>query len=103
MDKKKVVRRPYDNIKDVNESKDIWNFAVRIADAWSVMGKFKQDHFDMVMVDKQVNLLLNTLLILTSNLIQVYLLISCNFFTCKLTVFKLSFQMMNLLNGKECW
>ncbi|XP_039686247.1 uncharacterized protein [Medicago truncatula] len=53
LDKKKVVCRPYDKIKDVNESKDLWTFSVRIADAWSVMGKSRQEHFDMVVVDKQ--------------------------------------------------
>jgi hypothetical protein len=66
LEKKKVVFRPYDNIKDVNESKDLWTFAVRIADAWSVMGKFRQEHFDMVVVDKQVILLSNTVLLFTS-------------------------------------
>ncbi|RHN42104.1 hypothetical protein MtrunA17_Chr8g0373221 [Medicago truncatula] len=60
LDKKKVVCRPYDNIKDVNESKDLWTFAVRIADAWSVMGKSRQEHFDMVVVDKQIILLSNS-------------------------------------------
>ena len=66
MDKKKTIYRPYNNIKDVNESKDLWTFVVRIADAWSVMGKFRQEHLDMVVVDKQVILLSNSLLIFTS-------------------------------------
>ena len=66
MDKKKIVYRPYDNIKDVNEAKDLWTFAVRIADAWSIMGKFRQEHLDMVVIDKQVILLSNSLLIFTS-------------------------------------
>lgn len=66
LDKKKVVCRPYDNIKDVNESKDLWTFAVRIADAWSVMGKSRQEHFDMVVIDKQVILMLNSVLLFTS-------------------------------------
>lgn len=72
MDKKKDVCRPYDNIKDVNEEKDVGTFAVRVADAWSVMGKFRQEHFDMVVVDKKVILLSNSLLILRDNLIKVY-------------------------------
>jgi len=55
MDKKIVMKRRYDNIKDVNESKDVWMFVVRVVDVWPVMGKFIQEQLDMVVVDKQVS------------------------------------------------
>jgi hypothetical protein len=35
MDKKSVMKSPYDSIKDVNDFKDVWIFDVRVVDIWS--------------------------------------------------------------------
>jgi len=48
------VVRPFDDIKDIDDSKDIWTLSVRIVDVWPVINKFKQEHIEMVIMDAQV-------------------------------------------------
>ena len=48
------VARPFDDIKDIDDSKDIWTLSVRIVDVWLVISKFKQEHIEMVIMDAQV-------------------------------------------------
>lgn len=48
------VARPFDDIKDIDDSKDIWTLPVRIVDVWPVISKFKSEHIEMVIMDAQV-------------------------------------------------
>lgn len=47
------VARPFDDIKDIDDSKDIWTLSVRIVDVWPVITKFKSEHIEMVIMDAQ--------------------------------------------------
>ncbi|XP_039682916.1 uncharacterized protein [Medicago truncatula] len=47
------VARPFDDIKDIDDSKDIWTLPVRIVDVWPVISKFKSEHIEMVIMDAQ--------------------------------------------------
>lgn len=47
------VARPFDDIKDIEDSKDIWTLSVRIVDVWPVITKFKSEHIEMVIMDAQ--------------------------------------------------
>ncbi|AES86792.2 DUF223 domain protein [Medicago truncatula] len=52
--KKIAITRPYDNVKDVNDSKDVWSLAVRVMDLWCVTGKYRQEQYlEMVIADKE--------------------------------------------------
>lgn len=52
--KKVQGKRGYEKIIDVNDSKDVWNLAVRVVDLWTVISKGRQESMDMIIVDKEV-------------------------------------------------
>lgn len=39
------VARLFDDIKDIDDYNDVWTLFVRIVDIWSIISKFKQEHF----------------------------------------------------------
>lgn len=48
------VARPFDDIKDIDDSKDMWTLSVRIVDDCPVISEFKSEHIEMVIMDAQV-------------------------------------------------
>ncbi|XP_058775896.1 uncharacterized protein LOC131650191 [Vicia villosa] len=46
------MARPFENLKDINESKELWKIAVRVHHKWSVVSRNKE-HFEMILVDKE--------------------------------------------------
>ncbi|XP_058726383.1 uncharacterized protein LOC131597723 [Vicia villosa] len=45
------MARPFENIADINDTKDLWKVAVRVEHKWSVISNNKE-HFEMIFVDK---------------------------------------------------
>jgi len=52
------IARPFDEIKQIDEDKDVWTLAVRIVDLWPVIGKYNSEHLEMIVKDAQVYFLL---------------------------------------------
>jgi len=48
------ITRPFDEIKQIDETKDVWTLAVRIVDLWPVIGKYNSEHLEMIVSDAQV-------------------------------------------------
>jgi hypothetical protein len=48
------MARPFEMIKDINDSKSVWKLAVLVRDLWTVSNSNKRQHIEMVIVDKQV-------------------------------------------------
>lgn len=44
----------FDNIMDVNDSKETWKVGVRTVDLWRVANKAEQEHLEMVFMDAKV-------------------------------------------------
>ncbi|WJX53683.1 hypothetical protein P8452_39652 [Trifolium repens] len=49
------MARPFEMIKDINDSKSVWKLAVLVRDLWTVSNSNKRQHIEMVIVDKQGN------------------------------------------------
>jgi hypothetical protein len=49
------MSRDFDNIKDINDGKEIWKLAVRLEDLWK-SGVGKNEHMEFLILDKQVPL-----------------------------------------------
>jgi hypothetical protein len=50
-----MARRPFEKIKDINDSKSLWRIAVRVKDLWIVRhGKSLNQHIEMVASDELV-------------------------------------------------
>lgn len=47
------MTRPFELVKDINDSKELWKIVVRIHHKWIVVSKNKE-HFQMIVVDKEV-------------------------------------------------
>jgi hypothetical protein len=47
------MSRGFDSIKDINDGKELWKFAVRLEDMWK-MGICKGEHIEFLILDKQV-------------------------------------------------
>jgi hypothetical protein len=47
------MSRGFDSIKDINDGKEPWKFAVRLEDMWK-MGVGKGEHIEFLILDKQV-------------------------------------------------
>lgn len=43
-----------ENVKDINDSKDLWKFAVRIRHLWSVTNMSNKEHLKIVIMDAKV-------------------------------------------------
>jgi hypothetical protein len=49
------MRRPFEKIRDINDSKSLWRIAVRVKDLWLVRhGKSNKQHLEMVICDDLV-------------------------------------------------
>jgi hypothetical protein len=48
------IARPFDDIKEINETKDVWTLAMRIVDLWPVIDKYNSEHLEMIVKDAQV-------------------------------------------------
>jgi hypothetical protein len=46
-------QRGFDSIKDINDGKELWKFAVRLEDMWK-MDVGKGEHIEFLILDKQV-------------------------------------------------
>ena len=49
------MARPYESVKDINESNEFWKIFVRVHHKWSVVSRNKE-HFEMILVDKEVSM-----------------------------------------------
>ncbi|KAK2395684.1 hypothetical protein QL285_057397 [Trifolium repens] len=47
------MSRGFDSIKDINDGKELWKFAVRLEDMWKV-GVGNGEHIEFLILDKQV-------------------------------------------------
>ncbi|WJX19584.1 hypothetical protein P8452_09253 [Trifolium repens] len=48
-----MTRRPFEKIKDIDDTKSLWRIAVRVKDLWVVRhGKTNNQHFEMVVCDE---------------------------------------------------
>ncbi|WJX79778.1 hypothetical protein P8452_62863 [Trifolium repens] len=48
-----MTRRPFEKIKDIDDTKSLWKIAVRVKDLWVVRhGKTNNQHFEMVVCDE---------------------------------------------------
>ncbi|KAE9607670.1 putative nucleic acid-binding protein [Lupinus albus] len=47
------LSRPFDFIKDLNDSKHIWKIAVRITQIWYVQIPLKPGHLEMILMDSK--------------------------------------------------
>ncbi|KAE9584966.1 hypothetical protein Lalb_Chr25g0284021 [Lupinus albus] len=48
------LSRPFDFIKDLNDSKHLWKIAVRITQIWYVQIPSKLGHLEMILMDSKV-------------------------------------------------
>ncbi|KAL6508619.1 hypothetical protein OROGR_023330 [Orobanche gracilis] len=48
-----AISRPFDMIKDLNDSKHLWKIVVRIADLWYIQMPPKPDHLEMILMDSK--------------------------------------------------
>lgn len=48
------MTRPLDLIKDVTEVKELWKLHIRIVDFWYVFNRVKEEHLEMLLLDKEV-------------------------------------------------
>ncbi|XP_058749272.1 uncharacterized protein LOC131622262 [Vicia villosa] len=46
------MEQPFENVKDINESKELWRISVCVHHKWSVVSRSKE-HFKMILVDKK--------------------------------------------------
>ncbi|XP_058776298.1 uncharacterized protein LOC131650613 [Vicia villosa] len=51
------MARPIEEVKDINESKDLWKIAVRCKHLWSVTSSSNKEHIEMVLVDSKRDLI----------------------------------------------
>lgn len=47
------VARLFDDIKDIDDYNDVWTLFVRIVDIWSIISKFKQEHFFFLRIKQE--------------------------------------------------
>jgi hypothetical protein len=53
-----MTRRPFEKIKDIDDTKSLWRIAVRVKDLWVVRhGKTNNQHFEMVVCDELVTVI----------------------------------------------
>lgn len=52
------MARPIEDIRDINDSKDLWKIVVRIRYLWSVTNMSNKEHMEIVLVDGKVNIIL---------------------------------------------
>ncbi|KAE9617964.1 hypothetical protein Lalb_Chr03g0041121 [Lupinus albus] len=50
------LSRPFDFIKDLNDSKHLWKIAVRITQIWYVQIPSKPGHLEMILMDSKTDL-----------------------------------------------
>lgn len=48
------MTHPIEDVRDINDSKDLWNIAVRIRYLWFAKSVSKKEHLEMVLVDAKV-------------------------------------------------
>jgi hypothetical protein len=48
------MARPFQKIKNLNDSKSLWKIAVRVVDMWTVANSKNKQHIEMVLCDKEV-------------------------------------------------
>lgn len=47
------MARPFQKIKNLNDSKSLWKIAVRVVDMWTVANSKNKQHIEMVLCDKE--------------------------------------------------
>ncbi|CAL5186037.1 unnamed protein product [Lathyrus oleraceus] len=47
------MTRPVEDIKNINDYKDLWKIVVRIKDLWSITTMANKDHLKMVVIDSK--------------------------------------------------
>lgn len=50
----KIIARPIEDVRDINDSKDLWKIAIRIRDLWYVKSVSNKEHLEMVLVDAKL-------------------------------------------------
>lgn len=50
------IARPFEMVKDINDTKELWKIVVRIHHKWTVISKTKES-LKMIVVDKDVSFL----------------------------------------------
>lgn len=50
----KLMARPIEDVRNINDSKDLWKIVVRIRDLWSVKSVSNKEHLEMILVDANV-------------------------------------------------
>ncbi|XP_058784731.1 uncharacterized protein LOC131659576 [Vicia villosa] len=55
------MARPFEELKHINDSKELWKIAVRIHHKWTVVSKNKE-HFEMILCDKEIWFMLSWIL-----------------------------------------
>jgi hypothetical protein len=70
-----MTRRPFEKIKDIDDTKSLWRIAVRVKDLWVVRhGKTNNQHFEMVVCDELVTIInLVYILLYLSHKLSIYL------------------------------
>lgn len=48
------MARPFENFKDINDTKEFWKIVVKVHHKWNVISNTKE-HFKMIVVDKYVS------------------------------------------------
>lgn len=48
------MAHPIEDVRDINDFKDLWKIAVRIRDLWFVKSVSNKEHLEMVLVDAKV-------------------------------------------------
>ena len=54
IDMQESMSRKFDNVVDINDSKETWRLVVRILDLWSVVNSKGIEHIEMIVVDANV-------------------------------------------------
>jgi hypothetical protein len=68
------MSRDFDNIKDINDGKEIWKLAVRLEDLWK-SGIGKNEHMEFLNLDKQVHASFILLVVKTLNVTSILYLL----------------------------
>jgi hypothetical protein len=72
------MARPFQKIKNLNDSKSLWKIAVRVVDMWTVANSKNKQHIEMVLCDKEV-IFTSLSYVVTKSLIYIYNLIQTIF------------------------
>lgn len=49
------MAHPIEDIRDINDSKNLWKIVVRIRDLWSVTNMSNKEHFEMDLINGNVS------------------------------------------------